>query len=236
MKRFWDSAEIVREGDRYAIRLDGRPMRLPGGPLLALESRTLAEAVAGEWQQAGGGKGGTLSVEDVPLTRIAGTAQERVAPDPEITIEALARYAEADMLCYRAATPAALVAMQAERWQPWLNWVKHVYEADLVVTSGITHIAQPAAALAALRLALAGRPAFELAGLGILVPALGSLVLGLAVADGALSGEAAHSLALLDELFQVERWGEDLEAVARRRALLSDITQAAEFIFLSRVV
>ena len=234
MKRFWNTAAVVREGERYAIRLDGRPMRLPGGPLLALDSRSLAEAIAAEWQSAGGIKDGTLSVDDVPLTRIAGTAQERVAPDPAPTADALARYAESDVLCYRAQAPAALVDLQAEQWQPWLSWAEERYQAGLRVTSGLMPVAQSPQALRALRRALDTRLAFELAGLGILVPALGSLVLGLAVADGALSPGMAHRLALLDELFQAERWGEDREAVARRLTVLSDIEQAARFIALSR--
>ena len=234
MKRFWDRAEVVGEGDRYAVRLDGRPMRLPGGPLLSLENRPLAEAIASEWQAAGGGKDGILSAEDVPLTRIAGTAQERVAPDPVPTADALARYAETDVLCYRAEAPAALVDLQAERWQPWLSWADGRYGARLHVTQGLMPVTQPPQAVAALRRALDRYAAFELAGLGILVPALGSLVLGLAVAEGALAADDAHGLALLDELFQAEQWGEDREAAARRRAVLADVTQAALFVALSR--
>ena len=234
MKRFWARAEVIDEGGRYAVRLDGRPMRLPGGPLLALHSHALAEAIAKEWQAAGGGVNGMMSADDVPLTRIAGTAQERVAPDPAPTIDALARYAESDVLCYRAEGPAALAGLQADSWQPWLAWAEDRYGAQLRVTSGSMPVDQPPQALAALRHALDGRPAFELAGLGILVPALGSLVLGLAVADGALAAEEAHRLALLDELYQAEGWGEDREAAARRRAILADIEHAARFIALSR--
>ena len=229
MKRFWTDATVTEEAGRYAIKLDGRPMRLPGGPILALESRALAHAIAAEWQAAGS----TLSAEDVPLTRIAGTAQERVAPDPEPTIAAIAAYGETDLLCYRAASPEALARRQDQFWQPWLAWAARVHDAHLLVTAGIGHIAQPPAALAALRAAIARRPAFELAGLGILVPATGSLVLGLAVADGALDADQAHALAALDELFQAEQWGEDHEAAKRRRHVAEDIALATRFIRLS---
>ncbi len=208
-------------------------MRLPGGPVLSLESLALARAIAAEWQAAGGAKGGTLSAEDVPLTRIAGTAQERVAPDPRPTVTALARYAESDLLCYRAEAPAALVERQALLWQPWLDWAHDRYGARLRVAEGVMPVRQPDDAVAAMASALEGRHAFELAGLGILVPSLGSLVLGLAVADGVLDAGEAGSLALLDELFQAEQWGEDREAIARRRAVVSDIEIAARFIALS---
>ena len=233
MKRFWDSAQFVCEDGRYAIRLDGRPMRLPGGPLLALESRALAQAIAAEWQAAGGGKGGVLSAEDVPLTRIAGTAQERVMPDPAPTVAALARYGENDLLCYRATTPAALAERQAAQWQPWLDWAQTRYGAGLLTVQGVMHAPQTPDALERLRQALALQPPFTLAGLAVLVPALGSLVLGLAVADGALKAREAHRLAMLDELFQAEQWGEDREATARRSAVAADVETASRFIDLS---
>ena len=234
MKRFWDSATVVCEGAVYAIRLDGRPMRLPGGPVLALHSEPLARAIADEWQVAGGGKGGVMSAEDVPLTSIAGTAQERVAPDPASTVATLARYAEADLLCYRAPAPEALRQRQHEAWQPWLDWAAAVFGTRLRVTNGVLHVAQPPESLAGFRRALDPRPAFELAGLGVLVPALGSLVLGLAVADGALAAVDAHALSILDEVFQNKSWGEDVEAAARRRIVAADIGHAARFIALSR--
>ena len=145
MKRFWTEAAVTEDAGRYAIKLDGRPMRLPGGPVLSLQSRALANAIAAEWQAAGD----RLSAEDVPLTRIAGTAQERVAPDPDPTIAAIAAYGETDLLCYRASAPEALVRRQEQLWQPWLAWAARVHDAHLRVTASIRHIAQPPAALSA---------------------------------------------------------------------------------------
>ena len=229
MKRFWAEATVTEQAGRYAIKLDGRPMRLPGGPILALESHALAEAIAAEWQAAGA----TLTAEHVPLTRIAGTAQERVAPDPAPTIAAIAAYAETDLLCYRAATPEALARRQEQLWDPWLAWAARAHDAHLLVTTAIRHVAQPPAALSALRAAVARRSAFQLSGLGILVPATGSLILGLAVADGAMDAAQAHELSALDELFQAEKWGEDHEATKRRAHVAEDIAVAVRFIRLS---
>ena len=82
VKRFWDYASIAPSGPGWAILLDGKPMHLPGGGTLCLASASLARGIAAEWQAAGGAKGGEMSFADTPLTRLAGTAQERVAPDP----------------------------------------------------------------------------------------------------------------------------------------------------------
>ena len=86
------------------------------------------------------------------------------------------------------------------------------------------HHPQPAPSLAALRAAVAEQEAFGLAALHELVTLSGSLVLGLAVARGALDAEAAWELSRIDETWQVEHWGLDAEAEAaserRREAFL----------------
>jgi chaperone required for assembly of F1-ATPase len=229
MKRFWTSAGVIEDAGWYFIRLDGRPMRLPGGPELRLRQRALAEAIAAEWQAVGG----EFSAEDVPLTRLAGTAQERIVPDPRPTAVALAAYAESDLLCYRADGPEALVVRQHHAWQPWLDWAAGTYGARLVVTRGVMPVRQDAAAVAALREAMLGLDPFVLAGLGVLVPSFGSCVLGLAVAAGRLSAEEALRLSMVDELFEAAAWGEDDAAAARRAAVARDVSEAARFMALA---
>jgi chaperone required for assembly of F1-ATPase len=234
MKRFWEKAEIAAEEGGFRVTLDGRPMNLPGGVRLRLPNRALAEAVAAEWQAAGGGKGGEFSFDDVPLSRLAGTAQERIAPDPAPTAFALSEYGASDLLCYRAEAPEPLVERQTREWQPWLDWAMRNYDARLRVTSGVMPVKQDPLALQALRRALLGMDPWVLAGLGIAVPALGSLVLGLAVASGELDAEAAYELATLDERSQEELWGADEEAVRRRQRIAADVALAARFMALSR--
>lgn len=232
MKRFWEKAEAVTEGDAWSVTLDGKPVRVPGGGPLSLPTLPLARAVAAEWQAAGGAVGGEMSYADLPLTRLAGTAQERVAPNPGPVVLELARYAESDLLCYRAEQPAALVERQHVQWQPWLDWVAQKHGAKLKVTAGIIHVQQSESAIAALTTAVALHDPHRLAGLGILVPSYGSLVLGLAVAAGALSASEAHEVATLDERHQAEFWGWDHEAEARMARIAEDVSAAGRFLDL----
>ncbi|MDE2582079.1 MAG: chaperone, ATP12 [Rhodospirillales bacterium] len=234
MKRFWTEAGIDRGPEGHAILLDGKPMRLPGGAVLLVGPPALAAAIAAEWQAAGGAAGGEMSFADTPLTRLAGTAQERIAPDPWPTVDAIARYGETDLLCYRAETPAILARRQHEAWQPWLDWATRTLDAPLRVASGIVAVRQHQSSIAALRRAVAGQDALALAALGVAVPALGSLVLGLALAAGALDASTAHALGALDELYQAELWGEDADALARRQAAAADIALAERFLALAR--
>jgi chaperone required for assembly of F1-ATPase len=234
VKRFWDTASIEPGEAGYTVLLDGRAMHLPGGAVLRVEAEPLARAIAGEWQAAGGGKGGEMSFADTPLTRLAGTAQQRIAPDPAPTIDAIARYAESDLLCYRAETPEELIARQMRAWQPWLDWAALAYDAPLRVGSGIGYAKQHRGSVAALRGAVAALDVAALAALGVAVPALGSLVLGLAMAAARLDAATAHDLGALDELFQAEAWGEDAEAAARRTAIAADVHLAGRFLQLTR--
>jgi chaperone required for assembly of F1-ATPase len=234
MKRFWETAGVETSEQGYGILLDRQPMRLPGGAVLRVRGEALALAVAAEWEAAGTAKGGEMSFTDTPLTRLAGTAQERIAPDRWPIVDAIARYGETDMLCYRAEGPESLVRRQQERWDPWLDWVARRYGAPLRVVAGVGPVKQHRGSIAALRAAVGRLDEYGLAGMGVAVPALGSLVLGLALAEGELDAVEAHELGALDELYQIEKWGEDAEAAARRASIAEDIAVAARFMALAR--
>jgi chaperone required for assembly of F1-ATPase len=233
VKRFWSEAAVAPAEGGFAVLLDGRPVRLPGGASLRVAQAPLAEALAAEWQGAGGARGQEFRPEEIPLTRLVGTAQERIAPDPAPMVQGIAQYGESDLLCYRA-DDRRLAARQTAEWDPWLRWSEATLGAPLLTTEGIMHVAQPAESLAALHAAVAAHAPLELAALGVAVPALGSLVLGLALLRGELDAAEAHRLSILDELFQEELWGSDREALARRRNVAADLAHAARLAALAR--
>jgi chaperone required for assembly of F1-ATPase len=209
MKRFWREVAI---GPDRVVALDGRPVRTPGRAPLALPTDALAAAVADEWR----GVGETVDPRAMPLTGLANAAIDRLAPDPAPFAADLARYAESDLLCYRAETPRPLVARQAERWDPPLGWAETRYDIHVVRVAGIVHRPQPPATIARLAAAVAAQDPFRLAALASLVPLTGSLVLGLALAEAAIDPDAAWAAANVDEDWQIEQWGEDALAAAAR--------------------
>lgn len=232
MRRFWSSADIAEAEGGFAIRLDGRPVRTPEGQPLAVPARALAEAIAAEWQSAGGAKGANMRPAELGLTRLASTVIDRIAPDSGPTVAAIARYAETDLLCYRAEEPPALARRQHALWQPHLDWAAIALDAPLAVARGLMPVAQDDAALAALARAVARLDPFRLGALALAVGALGSLVLGLALAHGRLDAAAATEASLLDELFQAGLWGEDAEAARRRARIAGEVALAARFLGL----
>ena len=123
---------------------------------------------------------------------------------------------------------------QHEQWQPWLDWAALAYDAPLRIGTGVAYVKQHQDSVAALRRTVASLDVDALSALGIAVPALGSLVLGLALEAGEMNADTAFRLGALDELFQAEKWGEDYEAADRRRSLLADIVLAQRYISLTR--
>ncbi len=225
-RRFYDSASAGPADGGFAVLLDGKPVRTPAGAPLILPDELLAEALAGEWNA----QGDQVDPASMPLTQLASTAIDRVLPDPGPVARELARYAETDMLCYRADEPPELAAAQQTRWQPLLDWALDAHGIGLAVTTGVMPVVQPEEALSRAGTVLAACGGWRLAGLGLAIPALGSLVLGLALAEGRLEAEDAYDLSLLDENHQAEAWGEDPDAVRRRNALRRDIIAAGLFL------
>jgi chaperone required for assembly of F1-ATPase len=63
----------------------------------------------------------------------------------------------------------------------------------------------------------------------------GSALLALMTAAGAIAGESAWGAAHLDEDWQIEHWGVDAEAQARRSTYRQEFDLALRFLALSRI-
>ncbi|WP_424933595.1 ATP12 family chaperone protein [Amaricoccus macauensis] len=229
-KRFWKEVSVAPQDAGQGVFLDGRPLRTPEQNALSVPTRALAEAIAEEWS----GIEGEIQPDTLPFTRAANTAIDRVSARRDPVVDMLAAYGETDLLCYRADGPEALQARQSEAWDPWLDWSRRELSAPLHAVVGVMHQPQPAESLIALRGALEALDPFELTGIHDLVTLSGSLVLGLAVARDAIDADSAWVLSRLDELWQIEQWGEDAEAEALARRKWEAFLRAERFLQLVR--
>lgn len=228
--RFYKQVEAVNSGEGFAIHLDGKPVKTPGKTPLILPTPALANAIADEWAM----QGEKIALETMPLTRLANTAIDGVAKHSADVAAAILKFAQHDLLCYRAETPAALGARQRTLWDPQLLWLAARYDAKLNVTTGIQAIAQTEAALAALARALDGYDDFSLAALHVMAGITASLVLALALAQGRIDAGTAFMLSRVDEEFQAEKWGRDAQAAARAALLRRELEEAAAFLTLAQ--
>lgn len=217
LKRFWTAVDTAPVEGGFAVRLDGRSPKTPGGAALVLPTPAAAQMAADEWAA----QGEFLDPATMPATRLAATAIDRVGQVREAVADEVAAFAGSDALCYPAEAPGSLVERQARAWTPWLDWAGRELGVALHVAEGLTHRAQPPESTARVRALALELDDFGLTGLAAATPLLGSAVLALAVQRGALTGEAAFDLSRLDEAFQEERWGVDAdnaERTAARRA------------------
>ncbi|MBY8824883.1 ATP12 family chaperone protein [Sphingomonas colocasiae] len=227
MKRFYTSVSVTSDG---GIALDGRPVRTPGRAPLVAPTAALADAIAREWAE----QGDQIDPRSMRFTGLSNAAIDRVAPDPETFARGLSVYGESDLLCYRAESPETLVARQAAAWDPLLAWAATRYDVAFTVATGIVHRPQPDATLDRLTAATVARDPFALVGLSPLVTISGSLVTALAVAEEAVSPDAAWLAITVDEAWQAERWGEDTLAAQALEARRVEFIAAASFLSLLR--
>ena len=230
MKRFYKAVSAAPAEGGFAVLLDGKPVKTPGRNMLVLPTENLAAAIVQEWQA----QGEEIIATTMPLLRLANTVVDGVAVNPVGVIDAILRFGENDLLCYRAHQPPELAERQRAGWNPLLDWVRQRHGAHMRVAEGLTHVDQTPDALLALRQALEDFDPFTLGGLHVIASITGSVVLALAVAEGFISGPDAFALSRIDEVYQAEKWGEDVQAAKRATLLAHELDKAVELMTAAR--
>jgi chaperone required for assembly of F1-ATPase len=229
-KRFYKEAGVEERDGAFLLTLDGRTAKTPSKQALAVPTRALAEAMAAEWA----GQGAEIDPSTMPITRIVNSAIDGVTPRQGEVIDDLVRYAGSDLIYYRVSEPARLVQSQDSAWNPILDWARDAHGARFTLGEGVMHVAQPDEAVGAVRRAIEQiRSPFALAALHVMTTLSGSVLIALAHASRQLDVEQAWAAAHVDELYQESVWGEDYEAMERRRRREADFRAASEVYRLS---
>jgi chaperone required for assembly of F1-ATPase len=196
-----------------------RPLQLP--------ARALAEEIAAEWLA----QDDKIDPSTLPLTRLANTAIDGAAAIRSAVIEEIVKFAGSDLVCYRASALPRLREREAGAWDPVLVWAEREIGAKFEVAHGIVFRSQPTGALLALKSYLDRMSPWELTAILNMTTLTGSALL----AAGAIAGESAWGAAHLDEDWQIEHWGVDAEAQARRSTYRQEFDLALRFLALSRI-
>ena len=190
---------------------------------MRLPTRSLALAIADEWRA----QSDDIDPATMPLFSLAVTVIDRVTPQRDMVMTEIAAYGGNDLLCYRDAQ-TDLASRQHDQWQPWLDRLAAEHDIHLQIVTGIMPIGQSdAEKFGAL---IAAHDDWQL---GILYRATslsGSLVLGLGFVSMMIDSDAMFDLAFLDELWQNETWGTDVEAADRHGFLRTELHEAARFL------
>ena len=225
-KRFYKSVAVT---DQRGIDLDGRIVKTPLKAALLLPTRALAEAVAAEWDA----QVDVINPHAMPLTTLANTATDRATTEKSKIAAEILEFAGSDMVCYRAESPAGLVLRQTTHWDPVIAWAKADMNAAFTTVNTITHKRQSPAALQALEARITSLDPFSLVAVHNLTTLTGSALLAAMTAAGKITAVAAWLAANVDDDWQIETWGKDAEASARRAGRLKEFSACVTFINLA---
>ena len=205
-KRFYQDVTVEGEGREWRVLLDGMQLRTPGKLKLAIPTKALAEKLAEEWEA----QTERINPSVMPVTRLINVAVEQTPDRRQDLIAEARRYAETDLICYRAPQPRILKERQSKAWDGWLEWAA-AQGIDLKTTESLSAIAQAEASLRAVEAYAASLDDIRLTLFVHLIAVYGSVILAMAVMRSELSGNAAFDLSRIDAVYQIELWGEDEE-------------------------
>jgi len=228
VKRFYKIAGAQAKNGKFAIMLDGREAKTVTGARLETKRENLADAVGAEWAA----QGAYIDRASMPLTALL-SISINAGESVDVWTDEIVKFLNSDLICYRAETPAALIERQNEGWDRYLEWARSDLGVDLVKTTGIVSIDQPAASIEAAQAALDGHNAETILAIKTLTEITGSAVIALSLWRAAFSVDDAFAASRLDEHFQIERWGVDDDAAAREAQLKKDFDAAALFMRLT---
>jgi chaperone required for assembly of F1-ATPase len=221
-RRFYEAVSIGEGEGGFGLLLDGRPVNTPARRALAVPRRAWGEALAAEWEA----QHAVIDPAKMPLTRLANSIIDGVADAPAAVAAEVEKYLSTDLVFYRAAGPDGLVARQSMAWDPVLAWAREALGARFVLAQGAVFVAQPAQALAAACAAIP-RDLWRLGALHVVTTLTGSALMALALAGEALSVDAAWAAAHVDEDWNMDFWGRDELALARRAFRFAEMQAAA---------
>ena len=225
VKRFWRTAIVEETEGGFSILLDKTLIKTPAKAQIIVPTRALAKKIAEEWNA----QGEIVDPLTMPYTRITNSAIDKVRAQFDEVVEHLASYAGTDHLCYRADGPEELVARQNAAWNPLLNWASECLNARLNTGVGILYVRQPWESLSNLRCRISIMSPFSLAAVHDLITISGSFVAALAVVYGHKTAEDIWEICQIDEIWQIEQWGQDDLAAAASAQKRHDFSIAANY-------
>lgn len=230
-KRFYKETAVSPVDGGFAVTLDGRQTRTPGMKPVVVPVASLATAMAAEWAA----QDQFIDPDTMPLVRLVNSAIESGEERVIALREEVVKYAGNDLLLYRADTPQELIAEQERLWDGALVKIARHFGVGFQPTIGIIHQKQPETTLARLEEALEGEGLLVLTALVSITSLTGSGLLALALWHRLLDADEVWLAAHVDEDFNARIWGEDDEAMARRRKRRREFDAAVRMLEFLRV-
>ncbi|CAK4089579.1 unnamed protein product [Aphanomyces euteiches] len=202
--RFYKVVGIEPEGEGFCVTLDGKRVRTPARSLLQLPTKSLAAAVAMEWDA----QRETIQPSTMPMMALASTALDHW--DFDFIHQELMKYLQTDTICFPVESQhqEKLAARQEKKWAPLRKWFETEFGGELDVNHGsISKLQHDAQAVEKVGEFLQSIDHFELMAFRLIVRECKSMVVALALMKRHITAKEAIELGRLEEEFQIERWG-----------------------------
>ena len=234
MKKFYKLVSPHQEGDHYHIHLDGRPVKCPSGTVLAAPTKQLADAIVLEWAA----QEEEIKPDTMPLTQILTTCIDRVSMERPAMEAALLKYFDTDLICYRAGDdPPGQREAQEQAWDEWINWFSEHFGETLKTTTEIAAISQDKSAYEKVASYVKLLDDNRFTAFQLVVSASGSLILGLAFAEGDITPQQIFDAAHVEEHFKASIYNEEKYGAApheekKRADMLRDLEASESYMQL----
>ena len=224
-KKFWRKVFLKQEKNLGVIFLDDKELKSPKDKKLNLPYY-LSQKVFKEWNEVQE----EINPSLMPFYSYSVTAVDRIMNHKNDVIETLRSILRMDTLLYRSGNDIDLSKLQEKEWQPLLKWLDVNYNCKLTINYELKPLNQKETELLKCINLVNQLDHFSLSGFSHLVSISGSFILGLSFYCKKINSHKVYELALLEELFQSNKWGSDDFANERRENIKKEITEACEFL------
>jgi chaperone required for assembly of F1-ATPase len=203
MRRFYKLASIHRDAQGYGVALDGKPVRTPGGRVLAAEQEELAEAALREWAA----QDDHIRPDTMPVNQILITSLDE-ARDRTMREAALLGYLHTDLLFYRS-DREPYAARQKEIWGRWTDWFATRFAVPVATTTDLQAIEQDGRFGRAVGTYIENLSPLALTVFESVIEETSSLVLTIAFFERAATADDLYAGVFLEDMIKAELYDEE---------------------------
>ena len=224
-RKSWKKVTLNKEKNLGIIFLDDKELKSPRGNKLNLPY-SLSKKVFNEWNEVQE----EIKPSLMPFYSYSVTAVDRIMNQKNDVFETLRNILSMDMILYRSGNNSDLSKLQEKEWQPLVKWLDVKFNCKLTINYELKPLNQKESELLKCTNLIKELDHFSLSGFSHLVSISGSFILGLSFYFKKINSHKLYELALLEELFQSNKWGSDDFANERRENIKKEITEACEFL------
>ena len=224
-RKSWKKVTLNKEKKLGIIFLDDKELKSPRGNKLNLPY-PLSKKVFNEWNEVQE----EIKPSLMPFYSYSVTAVDRIMNQKNDVFETLRNILSMDMILYRSGNNSDLSKLQEKEWQPLVKWLDVKFNCKLTINYELKPLNQKESELLKCANLIKELDHFSLSGFSHLVSISGSFILGLSFYFKKINSHKLYELALLEELFQSNKWGSDDFANERRENIKKEITEACEFL------